>query len=101
LEVKMTRRATDVIGKPIVSADTGRKLGTVGDLLLDDHGRELTGLIVHHGLFGGDDVLPAGAVQSFGGDAVVSRSDVLLGAREWRERDDPDGERHRHDSDGE
>jgi len=80
-------RASDVIGKAVVSASTGRKLGTVGDLLLDEQSHVLTGLVISHGRFHSEDVLPADAVQSFGRDAVVSRSDELVGADEWRNRE--------------
>jgi uncharacterized protein YrrD len=83
----MTKRATDVIGRPVVSADTGRKLGTVSDLLLDDGGTEVVGLVVKHGALRGEDVLPASAVHSLGPDAVVSRSDELIDGREWRDRE--------------
>ena len=78
-------RATDVIGKPVVSADTGKKLGTVGDLLLDESGRTLVGLVVRHGVLRSEDVLSVDQVQSLGADAVVSRSDRLITAKEWRE----------------
>jgi uncharacterized protein YrrD len=91
----MSRRATELIGKPIVSGDTGQKLGTVADLLLDDHGNEILGLIVRHGVFKREDVLPASSVQSLGRDAVVSRSNELIGASEWRQRDVA-SERFRH-----
>jgi uncharacterized protein YrrD len=83
----MTKRASDVIGRPVVSADTGRKLGTVGDLLLDDSGVEVVGFVVRHGRLRGEDVLPASAVHSLGPDAVVSRSDELIDGREWRDRE--------------
>ena len=82
----MTRRATDVMGKPIVSAETGRKLGTVADLLLDENRGTLVGLLVRHGMFRGEHVLPAESVMSFGADAVVSRSDELIGPKEWSDR---------------
>jgi uncharacterized protein YrrD len=82
----MSKRATDLIGKPIVSAEGGKKLGTVGDLLLSDRGSEVLGLVVRHGRFKGEDVLPADAVQSVGPDAIVSRSDDLVGPSEWRQR---------------
>jgi uncharacterized protein YrrD len=82
----MTTRATDVIGKPIVSAHTGKKLGTVGDLLLDDTGRSLIGLVVRHGVLHSEEVLMSDHVQSFGADAVVSRSDELISAKEWHQR---------------
>ena len=81
----MTTRATHVIGKPVVSADTGRKLGTVDDLLLDDSGRALIGLVVRHGVLRHEEVLSADQVQSLGTDAVVSRSDRLITAKEWHE----------------
>jgi uncharacterized protein YrrD len=83
----MAKRATNVIGRPVVSADTGRKLGTVGDVLIDDAGREVVGLVVRHGRLGGEDVLPAAAVHSLGPDAIVSRTDELIDGREWRDRD--------------
>jgi uncharacterized protein YrrD len=83
----MTKRATDVIGRPVVSADKGRKLGTVGDLLLNDAGTEVVGLVVRHGHLRGEDVLPASAVHSLGPDAVVSRTDELIDGREWRDRE--------------
>jgi uncharacterized protein YrrD len=83
----MTRRATDVIGKPVVAADSGKKLGTVEDLLLDDDTNEIRGLLVSHGMMRGKNVLPAGEVQSMGPDAIVSRSSALLDPKEWnRER---------------
>ena len=83
----MSKRAMDVIGRPVVSANSGRKLGTVGDLLLDDAGVEVVGLVVRHGRLRGEDVLPAAEVHSLGPDAVVSRSDELIDGREWRDRE--------------
>ena len=83
----MSKRVTDVIGRPVVSADSGKKLGTVGDLLLDDAGSEVVGLVVRHGRLRGEDVLPATAVHSLGPDAVVSRNDELIDGREWRDRE--------------
>jgi uncharacterized protein YrrD len=83
----MSKRATDVIGRAVVSADSGKRLGIVGDLLLDDNGRQLLGLVVRHGAFRGEDVLLVESVQSLGTDAVVSRSDTLVSAREWRDRE--------------
>ena len=80
----MTKRATDVIGLAVVSADTGKKLGKVVDLLLDEDGRALVGLLVKHGVLQQEHVLPAAAVQSLGPDAVVSRTEELVGAKSWR-----------------
>lgn len=83
----MSKRASDVIGRPVVSADTGKRLGTVSDLLLDDTGRQLLGLVVKHGALRGEGVLLVDSVQSLGTDAVVSHSDALVTAREWRVRE--------------
>jgi uncharacterized protein YrrD len=82
----MSKRATDLIGKPIVSADGGQKLGTVRDLLVDDRGVEIIGLVVRQGVFKGEEVLPADAVQTLGPDVVVSRSNELIGPAEWRQQ---------------
>jgi uncharacterized protein YrrD len=75
----------DVVGKPVISADTGEKLGTVADLLLDDASHALVGVVVAHGVLKHEEILPASSVHSFGSDAVVSRSAELIGAKEWRE----------------
>jgi uncharacterized protein YrrD len=83
----MSQRATDLLGKSVVSSDTGEKLGTVSDLLLDDRGDRVLGLVVKHGFMKTEDVLPAAAVQTLGRDAVVSRSSsALISGREWRAR---------------
>lgn len=84
----MSKRAKDVLGKPIVSAATGEKLGVVADLLLNDSSHQLEGLVVEHGgtFNKSEDILPLTAVQSIGPDVVVSRSDELVGTSEWKGR---------------
>ena len=84
----MTRRVRDVLGKPVISADSGERLGTVSDLLLDDATHQIVGVVVTHGMLKHEQVLSAEAVHSFGSDAVVSRSAELIGAKEWREGHD-------------
>jgi len=85
---KMAQRATELIGKSVVSADTGEKLGTVADVLFDeadDH--RLVGLVVRHGWRNTEAVLPAEAVHALGKDAVMSRTrGDLVPPREWREQ---------------
>jgi uncharacterized protein YrrD len=76
----------DVIGKPVVTAGSGEKLGTVADLLLDDSTAALIGLVVRQGLLRGEHVLPVSAVQTLGTDAVVSKSSELFSAKEWTTR---------------
>lgn len=82
----MPKRAKDVMGKPIVSAATGEKLGVVADLLLDDTGHQLEGLVVQRGgtFNKTEDILPVASVQSIGPDVVVSRSNDLVEAGEWK-----------------
>jgi len=75
-------RAKDLIGKPIVSADTGDRLGVVADVLLDEH--QVAGLVVRSGWLGRERVLPFETVRSLGGDAVIARSSAdLVAPREW------------------
>ena len=84
----MIHRMSDLIGKPIVAADGGEKLGTVSDLLIDEATNGFVGLVVRHGgLMKREDVLPAAAVQAMGRDAIVSRSSAdLIDGKEWKNR---------------
>src|SRR5688500_7204338 len=86
----MSKRATEIIGKPVVSADSGEKLGTVSDLLLDDTGTGLVGFVLRHGMLKSEKVLPADAVMTLGVDAVVSRTTELVEAKAWREQQSRD-----------
>jgi uncharacterized protein YrrD len=80
------RRVSEYLGKPIVSGDTGEKVGTVADVLVDAHAGRIVGLIVSGGLLTSEHVLPYADVQVMGGDAVIARSrQHIIGAREWRE----------------
>jgi uncharacterized protein YrrD len=83
----MAQRVTELLGKVVVSADSGEKLGTVSDVLLDDADHHMVGLVVRRGMMKSEHVLPAAAVQTFGRDTVVSRtSGDLVSAKEWRAR---------------
>jgi uncharacterized protein YrrD len=80
-------RVSDLIGKAIMSADRGERMGTVSDVLIDAaHGRAAA-LIVREGLLKRERVLPFDGVQVFGRDAVVVRPDTgALDADVWKER---------------
>ena len=81
------QRATQLVGRAIVSADSGRRLGTVADVLLDEDRNRIVGLIVRSGWLKKERVLPYGAVQSLGRDAVIARSEQeLIGPSDWHER---------------
>jgi uncharacterized protein YrrD len=80
------RRVSEVVGKPIVAADTGEKLGTVADVLVDTRASRMIGLVIGGGLLASEHVLPYADVQTLGGDAVLARSrQTVMTAREWHE----------------
>jgi uncharacterized protein YrrD len=87
----MAQRVTELLGKAVVSANSGERLGTVSDVLLDETDHHLLGLVVRRGgVMKSEHVLPSAAVQTFGRDAVVSRtSDDLITAKNWRSRSTP------------
>lgn len=86
----MAQRVSDLLGKAVVSASSGERLGTVSDVLLDEADHHMVGLVVRRGLMKSEHVLPSSAVQTFGRDTVVSRTaDDLVSAKEWRARPAP------------
>jgi uncharacterized protein YrrD len=98
------QRLSELMGKAIVTADTGEKLGTVADVLLDDDGARVAGVVVRGGWMSKERVLPYEGVQTLGRDAVVVRSGrELMDVKEWRGRAatnetvaDPAHESYRH-----
>jgi uncharacterized protein YrrD len=81
------RRSREIVGKPIVSAATGQKLGAVADLLLDESHHSVVGLIVRDGWISAERVLPYDDVQTIGPDVVIAKSaGELVDRRRWRER---------------
>ena len=83
---ELMRRISEYVGKPIVSADTGEKVGTVADVLVDADAGRIVGVIVGGGLLTSEHVLPYADVQVMGGDAVIAKSrERVVGARGWRE----------------
>ena len=78
------RRVSEYVGQSIVSADSGEKVGTVADVLVDARAGRIVGVIVGGGLLTSEHVLPYADVQVMGSDAVVARSrQHIVGAREW------------------
>jgi uncharacterized protein YrrD len=78
-------RVSRIIGKTVVSAETGDRLGSVSDALLEDGGRRIVGLVLGSGLLAKEHVMPFDDVQALGGDAVLARTDAgIVGPREWR-----------------
>jgi len=78
-------KLSNVVGKPVVSAESGERIGKVADLLLDADSRHVVGLVVAAGLLGGEHVLPFRDVQTLGRDAVIARSrSGVMSPVEWR-----------------
>ena len=81
------QKVSELVGKPIVSAETGERIGKVADVLLDPHSHHVLGLVVGAGLFRSEHVLPYSDVQTLGKDTVVARSGTgVVGPKEWREQ---------------
>ena len=80
-------KVSELVGKSIVSAATGERLGTVSDVLVDQQSHRVLGFVIGGGLMSSEHVLPHADVQAMGADAVVARSATgMVGAKEWRER---------------
>jgi uncharacterized protein YrrD len=79
------QKASDIVGRAVVSSESGERLGSVADLLLDQASTRVLGLIVGGGLFTTEHVLPYGNVQTLGRDAVLARTHAgLLDPQQWR-----------------
>ena len=81
-------RAKDIVGKVIVSEDTGRKFGVVGDVNFITESGELMNIIVSEPTrqamdlkLGEDDkgrmLIPFSAVRSVGDFIIVAEKDVV------------------------
>jgi uncharacterized protein YrrD len=80
------QKASDVVGRAIVSSETGERIGRVADLLMDTGSARVVGLVVGGGVLKSEQVVPYADVQTLGGDAVVARTAAgVIGARQWRE----------------
>ena len=77
-------RINEMLGRQIVSADTGEKAGHVEEVLLDAGHHHVVGLLVTGGMLSKQRVLPFGVVQTAGVDAVIVRSlDAMTDASAW------------------
>lgn len=77
-------RISEVLGKPIVSADTGERVGRVEDLLLDLPRHALVGVLVTDGVLSQQRVLPFEEVLTIGVDAIIVKTIATMrDARDW------------------
>ncbi|HEY9829164.1 MAG TPA: PRC-barrel domain-containing protein [Stenomitos sp.] len=69
------RKGSDVIGKVVVTYDTGKKIERILDLIFDQERNQLLGFLVEEkGLFRDAKVIPLQEVQAIGLDAIVVHS---------------------------
>ncbi|MBW4595968.1 MAG: PRC-barrel domain-containing protein [Brasilonema angustatum HA4187-MV1] len=69
------RKGSDVIGKAVVTYDTGKKIERIRDLIFDQKRNQLLGFLVEEkGLFRDAKVVPLEQVQAIGLDAIVVHS---------------------------
>ncbi len=81
------RKVSELLGRAIVSAENGERIGKVADVLLDERSQQVIGLIVAGGLMRAEHVLPYSDVQTLGTDAVVARSTArVVSATKWHEQ---------------
>ncbi len=64
-------KASEVIGRQITAREGGRDIGKIKDLVVEQTGREIIGIVVSDGMFGGSRVAPWSAVQALGPDTVI------------------------------
>lgn len=77
-------KISELIGKAIVSGNSGEKLGKVADVLVHSDAHQVVGLVVAGGVLNAEQVLPYAEIQTLGADAVIARSATgLITARDW------------------
>lgn len=76
-------RISDVLGKPIVSADTAEKVGRVEDVLLDSSARQIVALLVGDAVMSRQHVLPFSEVRTIGRHAVIVRTAAAIDVQQW------------------
>ena len=77
-------RITEMLGKPVVSADTGEKAGHVEEVLLDASHHHAVGVLVSDGVLSHQRVLPFGDVQTVGADTLIVRTvSTICDATAW------------------
>jgi uncharacterized protein YrrD len=77
-------KVTELIGKSIVSGNTGEKLGKVADVLIHPDSHQVVGLVVAGGVLSSERVLPYAEIQTLGSDAVIARTaNGVVTAKEW------------------
>lgn len=83
------RRARDIVGLPVLNLKTGDQVGWVQDVVFDDQGHQVSGIILEGGhLFHPNQGLPSNLIVAVGKDALtVSDNEVqeIKGTR-WSQK---------------
>jgi uncharacterized protein YrrD len=64
-------KASEILGRPLVVREGGQAVGRVRDLVVDESGRRILGLVVSEGLFKTTRVALYASVQAIGPDSVI------------------------------
>ena len=81
------RKGSDIIGKSIIAFDSGKRTARVQDLIFDQDGNELLGILVEEaGLFRSAKVIPLNAIAAFGADTLIipSRDNIISAKHDER-----------------
>jgi uncharacterized protein YrrD len=72
-------KASEVVGRTVVAREGGQELGRIKDLVVDQAGKQVLGLIVSEGLFKGVRVARWSSLQAIGPDSAIlgSRDNVV------------------------
>ncbi len=79
------RKGKDIIGKPIITYDSGQKVANIVDLIFDQNDNRLLGLLIsERGWFSSAKVLPLYLVKAIGVDAIIVPSrDTIASSRSY------------------
>jgi uncharacterized protein YrrD len=73
------RKGKDIIGKPVISYESGEKVDNIIDLIFDQNDNRLLGFLVSEGgWFSDAKVLPLYLVKAIGIDAIIIPSDTAI-----------------------
>ncbi|WP_295614327.1 PRC-barrel domain-containing protein [Chamaesiphon sp. GL140_3_metabinner_50] len=79
------RKGKDIIGKPIITYDSGQKVANIVDLIFNQNDNRLLGLLISEsGWFSSAKVLPLYLVKAIGVDAIIIPSrDTIASSRSY------------------
>jgi uncharacterized protein YrrD len=77
-------RLNEMIGKPIISTDTGERGGSIEDVLLDGSHKHVVGVLLASGMLSRQRVLPFEDVQTVGVDTLIVKTlSTVRDGKDW------------------